>query len=179
VAGWLVALLVALALWPVIASILTDRDGFVALSSTERGAMAWVRAETPPASRFLVVTGRSWPRDRVVEWFPVLAERVSVVTPQGTEWTTDGTFGRLSEASSLAQLCASHDAACIDSWVSDTQMAFDYLYVATDAAVGCCPSLAESLRQDRRYRVVFESAAATIFLLGRPLAASDVALSRP
>jgi hypothetical protein len=100
----------------------------------------------------------------VVEWFPVLANRVSVVTPQGSEWTTDGTYQRLSDANALAKDCAGQDTACIDRWAADTGMMFDHVYVATDAATGCCPSFTQSLRGDARYRVVFESPAATIFL---------------
>ena len=164
--GWVVVGVVALALWPVIVSLLTDRDGFVALSPRERAAMEWVKDSTAQSGRFLIVSGHSWPRDRVVEWFPVLAQRVSVVTPQGTEWTTDGRFARLNEASALAQACADESDACIDRWEQSTRLEFDYVYIASDGARGCCPVLTSSLRSDSRYHSVYDEPSASIFARG-------------
>jgi hypothetical protein len=154
---------VGVALWPVISAVLTDRDGFVALSPAERLPMAWARSSTPSSARYLIITGRSWPRDRVSEWFPVLAHRVSVVTPQGTEWTTDGRFGRLGEAHARAQDCGGKDAVCIDAWAEETRIPFDYVYVAADASKACCPTLTGSLRSSGSYRLVYDQPSATIF----------------
>jgi hypothetical protein len=163
VLGWSAAALGCAVLWPVIWTVLTDRDGFVALSSAERAPMAWARSATPLGSRFLIVTGRPWPRDRVSEWFPVLAERVSVVTPQGTEWTSDGRFGRIGDASGRAQECARSDASCIEAWERETGIPYDYLYLAVDPVRDCCGALARSLRAAPGYRLVYDDSAATIF----------------
>ncbi len=152
-----------LALWPVTVVLLTDRDGFVALSPPERAAMAWASQSTPSSSRFLIITGRPWPRDRVSEWFPVLAGRVSAVTPQGTEWTSDGRFARLSDANALAQACAVNDATCLDRWREETGIGVDYVYLARDGSRRCCPALEGSLRADHRYRAVFNEPTAVVF----------------
>ena len=60
------------------------------LAKSERDAMEWVRdpANTPADSRFLVVSAfnTKWGADYVAEWFPALADRRSVSTPQGAEW---------------------------------------------------------------------------------------------
>jgi hypothetical protein len=93
----------------------------------------------------------------------VLAQRVSVVTPQGTEWTTDGRFGRLGEAHARAQECGGRDAACIDAWAEENSIPFEYVYVAADESKGCCPVLTASLRSARGYRLVYDQPAATIF----------------
>ncbi|MBW3630096.1 MAG: hypothetical protein KY464_12455 [Gemmatimonadetes bacterium] len=69
--------------------------------------MRWIAQTTSASSRFLVITGNGWEPftawawgiktgwqdDRVSEWFPVLAERVSVATPQAYEWLPDNAFG--------------------------------------------------------------------------------------
>jgi hypothetical protein len=89
---------------------------------------------------------------------------VSVVTPQGTEWTTDGRFGRLGEAHALVQECAAMDVSCIDAWAQRTGIAFDYVYVALDPSRGCCPALSTSLREAPSYRLVYDEPAATIFM---------------
>jgi len=73
-----------------------------ALTTRDRAAMAWVAHNTPATSRFMVLTdygrwrGRGlglgidtapgWGADRTSEWFPVLAARTSVATPQGYEF---------------------------------------------------------------------------------------------
>src|SRR5262245_28551346 len=69
-----------------------ETPDLVALSPDERGAMTWVSHNTPPDSRFLIVTAEGWPTDKTAEWFPVLAQRVSVDTVQGYEWVAGGAF---------------------------------------------------------------------------------------
>ena len=56
------------------------------LSADARSAMAWSRDALPTSARVVVVTGRSWYEDATSEWFPYLADRVSVATVQGYEW---------------------------------------------------------------------------------------------
>ncbi|MBN2114926.1 MAG: hypothetical protein JW730_00035 [Anaerolineales bacterium] len=52
----------------------------ISLSRSDRETMAWVKENTPPQSRFLLITntGNISPMiDSYQEWFPVLAERQS------------------------------------------------------------------------------------------------------
>ena len=83
--------------------------------------MQWVKDSTPESGRFLIVTGHSWPR--IGSWrVSRVGPAVSLVTPQGTEWTTDGRFARLNEASALAQACAEESEACISMWEQRTRL---------------------------------------------------------
>jgi len=130
----------------------------VSLSQDERAAMAWVARETPPTSRFLIISGASWQSDRSSEWFPVLAQRVSVATPQGYEWTSNVAFAQHVALHAEVQQCAGKDAACLEPGVA--QLAVNYLYVHTGAA--CC-AVAQSLAADPRYALVYDRGGTRIF----------------
>jgi len=130
----------------------------VSLSKDERAAMAWVARETPPTSRFLIISGASWQSDRSSEWFPVLAQRVSVATPQGYEWTSNVAFAQHVALHAEVQQCAGKDAACLEPGVA--RLAVNYLYVHTGAA--CC-AVAQSLAADPRYALVYDRGGTRIF----------------
>lgn len=130
----------------------------VSLSQDERATMAWVARETPPTSRFLIVSGASWQSDRSSEWFPVLAQRVSVATPQGYEWISNVAFAQHVALHTGVQQCAGKDAACLEPWVAP--LAVNYLYVHTGAA--CC-AVAQSLAADPRYALVYDRGGTQIF----------------
>jgi len=149
-----------------------------ALTAADRDAMRWAAQQTPPASRFLIVAGlspnpggqRTWGADRVAEWFPVLAQRTSVITPQGREWI--GTFAATVTNYGDAQLCAERDTSCLGDWLKKSGEDFNYLYIpkstATDGGAAsdgqnCCRLLRYSLRADSHYLVVFDGPGATIY----------------
>lgn len=101
------------------------------LGSDDRALMEWVRRSTPPDARFAVLSDETWARADEAEWFPYLADRVSVVTMQGREWLPDW---QVLEAERQA-LLACTDRACVDDWVSRHDV--DYIYLADD----CCARL--------------------------------------
>ena len=101
-ARWVMVLLAAYAVFAVVGA---QAVSLSALSASERDAMRWISRETPPSSRFLVVTSERWPVDRSSEWFPVLAQRVSVGTVQGSEWLPSGEFARRVEANDDLRTC--------------------------------------------------------------------------
>jgi hypothetical protein len=144
------------------------------LDPDDRAAMVWVRDHTPAGSGVLVVTDEEWPRDRVSEWFPVLAQRHSVATVQGYEWLRDarGAFAPKVDAYRDAQLCGEATSACIDDWAIEQQAPFDYVYLPklaeyqrgpVDHPDECCGTLRLSLLGDPRYEVVFDGPGATVF----------------
>lgn len=147
-----------------------DLPALVALSPDERAAMQWAATQTPPGSTFIVVSGiGAWPVDMVSEWFPALAERASVATPQGYEWMPDQAFiGRIFRHGE-AQACAWQDGNCLERWIPKTGTSFDYVYVRMNDA--CC-ILGNYLLADPRYDLVYNGRGAMIFAR-RPPAASD------
>lgn len=65
----------------------------IALTSSERNAMTWIKNNTPSDAEFIVLSRSfSWQDDRVAEWFPVLSDRESLTTAQGLEWVPGDVF---------------------------------------------------------------------------------------
>jgi hypothetical protein len=138
--------------------------GFLSpLSPAQRAAMRWTSAMTPPDSRFAVLSGDTWAPDRASEWFPVLAQRVSVATPQGTEWLPGREFGRRVHAHTALQACARAGVPCLAAWKREAGLAFSHVYIARRAGNPCCEILAAALRADPRFGVGFDGPGAAIF----------------
>ncbi len=134
-----------------------------ALSHDERAAMAWAAASTAPAARFVVLSGDPWSIDRSSEWFPVLAQRVSIATPQGTEWLPERQFAtRLAQHTEL-QKCAVDGLDCIAEWARANERPYDLIYVADRRTGKCCATLRAALETDPRYTMVYGSPGAAIF----------------
>lgn len=143
--------------------------GFLqSLKPAERAAMHWASDNTPPSSRFLVVTAAGWPHDRSSEWFPVLAQRQSIATVQGYEWLPNHAFARQQTIYEQAQGCARRDASCLTKWSATYHRPFTHVYVPSsevgaDATDGCCKNLVASLRGDTTYSLVYSGPGAVIF----------------
>jgi hypothetical protein len=149
----------------------------VPLSNGDRAAMTWAMKDTPANSRFLVISGSSqWWTDRQAEWFPALADRMSVATVQGTEWLTTKPFSDHVSEYNAVQRCAGQTAACLDAWSTKTDTSFDYVYVSKTVPIQASYGveggrvdkphefvLDLALRSDRRYSLVFENASAEIY----------------
>lgn len=134
-----------------------------ALTAKERAAMRWVSEKTPATSRFLVFGGSGWAIDKVGEWFPVLAERESIATVQGTEWFVKNGFIEKEAAHTRLQECNSATTACIDEWAESTRASFTHVYVTRT----CCRALIESLAKDPTYDLVYDDAGAAVFAVSR------------
>jgi hypothetical protein len=120
----------------------TYQFGFGLSSATlyppDREAMQWVSDNTPPASRFLVLTGTtSVSCDSVMEWFPALTKRQSVYTVQGTEWTEGPNFNNYVKSTYPVQKCLSDsDVSCLDTAIDRSK--YDYVYVSKVLRVDNC-----------------------------------------
>ena len=118
---WLMpAAVAAMAIYAALSAMLAGPLLLAPTSDAEQQAMAWPAANTPPSSRFLVISGDRWFADRTSEWFPVLSQRQSVATTQGYEWVQGGVFAERMKAYNAAQECAQKDAACLSDWSRDS-----------------------------------------------------------
>lgn len=147
------------------------------LMPDERRAMRWVADQTPRNSRFLIVPGNQWDGwevDKTSEWFPVLAQRASVATVQGTEWLPHAEFTRRNKQAKALRACGAAVASCLDDWSRDTGILFDHVYIPqpplppADAYRLCCKLLLASLRSDPRYTVLYDAPGAVIFRRNEP-----------
>jgi hypothetical protein len=131
----------------------------VSLTQADRNTMTWIREYTTVDSRFVLLTGIAGPElDAFQEWFPALAERKSMTTFQGTEWTLGPQF--LPWLRELRGLQACATAACMQTWVNQNQVSFDYIVVKkSDRST----ELLLSLRSDASYENIYEDVAAVIF----------------
>ena len=99
------------------------------LTSRDLQAFAWVKANTPPESRFILITQGRPLNDSASEWFPVIAERHSLATIFGYEWVNDGLFGARVEQYQELQTCMMQDIACLKQWALTFDQEFSYIYL--------------------------------------------------
>jgi hypothetical protein len=138
----------------------------VSLTPDERAAMQWVAQQTPASSRFAVIIGPEWGgwwSDRFSEWFPVLANRVSVATVQGYEWLPDKMFARRWGLYDQLQGCANWLVSCLDDWSKASGASFTHVYIPKSPATPCCALLTTLLRDDSRYTVAYDGPGAIVF----------------
>jgi hypothetical protein len=142
-----------------------------ALSLDEREAMLWVARHTPTTSRFLVVTKYGFWEDRISEWFPVLAERLSLATVQGYEWIPNAFYQRWKRFDAL-QDCATQDVSCLERWGTQSDVSFTHVYIRKgmgeldffkNEIEQCCGWLERSLKSSPHYQVVYDGAGATVY----------------
>jgi hypothetical protein len=138
----------------------------------DQTAMKWVRANTPADARFLVLTGTSSVScDSVLEWFPALTDRQSILTVQGTEWTKGANFNDYVRSTYAVQECLSEgDASCLDEAVN--RSAYDFIYLSKNQRVDNCvpldfqrtfPYFLEHMQMDNRFETIYETEDVVIF----------------
>lgn len=166
---WMPAIVsIALIGYASIGALLRDPDRstaaamLVTVSPAERAAMRWVSTSTPVASRYLVVLPRIWASNAVAEWFPVLANRTSVATVQGTEWLPNHAFTRAVAVDSAVDACANGTTACIQRVRQTDGLSFTHLFIPKSPDAPCCAALRASVRQDPRYQVLYDGPGATV-----------------
>jgi hypothetical protein len=162
-----------------IAAPVATREPLHILSIEDRDAMAWVRDFTPRDARFMVMTpAAGWWSDIQGEWFPALAERQSVATPQGREWVPDDTFNKAVQRHLDASWCGWFDTVCMRDWAETNSRPFDFVYVPIGSPVAfaneavkaerspvpdCCTSSFDSLLHSAGFRLRYRNDRVAIF----------------
>ena len=135
-----------------------------------RESMQWVKGNTFEDDKFLIITGMTNGFcDPVNEWFPALTGRQSITTLQGSEWLRGETFQTFSMATQRTQTCGMD---CVDQYVNEFGIDFDYIYLSHDTSASNCysttpmePNLALilELKNTPNFEWVFESDSAVIY----------------
>jgi hypothetical protein len=133
----------------------------VALTPADRQAFAWVAANTPSDSRFLILTGYPPLSDPVAEWFPALSGRRSLATLQGQEWNENGNFTEFMEASIALQTCFHRTPDCLADWLVENKASADYLLIRTPVMPEQNP-LIHMLETGENYTLVYQTETVTI-----------------
>ena len=163
-------LLIVFGLYALLGAYLYPFVGSTAVSSLppdERAAMAWIAANTPETSRFLVVSGLQnvW-QDQSSEWLPALSGRVSLGTVQGYEWLPGRFYQQWQHYSGL-QACGMQTIDCLEDWANTNQLDFSHIYLPKrlwwDSATSNTP-LRVSLEQAAGYQPVYENEAVVIYV---------------
>jgi hypothetical protein len=132
--------------------------------------MQWISANIPTQSRFIVITDNNWWDDPNSEWFPALAERLSVNTVQGFEWMPNqGFIKRITAYDSLRQCVQSSNVKCLDEWQRSSGEGFTYVFIPksnrnnqeTDFQINV-PRFLEGLIKSPDYSVIYDQPGATI-----------------
>lgn len=153
-----------------------SRGALDAMTPAEREALRWVAVHTPPESTFLVISPkRGWEEDYVAEWFPVLAQRKSVLTPQGAEWLPGQVHGQRVCLHSHLKDDSLREVGALERWARQYQVHFSHVYVskAPHGSVDVEP-LRRSLVASPEYSVLYDGPGGTV--LARrdgPLAPAD------
>jgi hypothetical protein len=171
IAGALVVELAASSL-----TVLNPAAPLHALSSERRSAMGWVASNLEPTARLAVITDSVWSGDQDAEWFPLLTQRRSVATVQGSEWLGQAAFEHQLDAHRALQGCVRPaSVSCVHDWLAEWPA--DYLFLPTGQLHGpsspgdCCADLRAGLRVDPAFTPVYDGPGATIFRVSRPATA--------
>jgi len=142
-----------------LASAFNPGPGLRALPEHHRVAMQWIASNTPATSRFLVVGPAGLSAGSESEWFPVLAERPSVGTYQGTEWQSPEQGLSPWERYNALQGCATASAVCLEDWAESAHSSFTHVYVREENTEALRSSLGHSVA----FALVYESDGIWIF----------------
>ena len=139
-----------------------------ALSAADREAMAWSRMSLPAEARVVVVSGRPWFEDATAEWFPYLADRVSVATVQGYEWLGSAAWQRQVDLAADLATGANDTVGALEEWAAKYEVTFDHVYLPKGRLGGalasddCCSALRRIVRDSADFLVVYDGPGATI-----------------
>lgn len=137
------------------------------ISPEDREVMQWISEHTPKNSRVYVQSGaNAWHNDYVAEWFPAIANRVSVTTVQGTEWLS--VYHEKIDAYNASIECRYADLTCIRAWAKDNNIQFEYILLASTAwpySNTVNSPLLSSLLESNDYIKVYNKGNSTLFQL--------------
>jgi len=144
------------------------------LDSSEMKAFNWVKENTPPESRFLVLSGNAPLTDPLSEWFPALTERISQGTAQGHEWLKGNKFDEVLEEAYKLQFCSTLSSECVANWSQSNSLPYDYLFIdPNDAGLlngsdDYQNALSGQLSSSNLYQLVYDHDGITIFKVENP-----------
>ena len=149
--------------------LLMEDQNLAGLPLADQVAMYWIDNNIPAESTFLILSGPSfWWNDGTSEWFPVLAQRTSLATVQGSEWQPPGSFKRQIDFHSALLDCSFKDVACIEALARQNGAHFTHIYLSgqlSDRDTGFLSPLPveRALRGSLGYKLVYDQDGKSVF----------------
>lgn len=145
------------------------------LTQENRAAFDWVVSNTPPNSRFVILTGDpALFSDSTQEWFPALTKRISLTTIQGREWLEGGQFMNTAGDLQEIQGCRFSELPldCLKKYTSDKGLRYEYIYLTKSSSTNLyregsdmrADSMVYDLERDANYLKIYENKDVVIFL---------------
>ncbi|MDB9253349.1 hypothetical protein [Halorubrum ezzemoulense] len=117
----------------------------------------WVERETSPQATFIVA-------DNFGEWFPLLAERTSLVAPRGAEWDPSGI--RAQELRERNELYDCETAECIKQIAQSQPVRTNYVIVPQEMGVDSdkeSTRMTDQLRDSEEFSCVYRNDGYSVF----------------
>ena len=133
------------------------------LDDSEMNAFNWVKKNTSPDSRFIVISGNAPFTDPISEWFPAMTDRLSLGTAQGHEWVDGKAFNTTLEDSLALQQCATSSPDCIKDWSVTNAFPYNYVFVDIAGTNEYPAALTVLLSKSGDYRAVYDLGGVVIF----------------
>jgi hypothetical protein len=140
------------------------------LSMEERSAMDWVSQNTSTNSRFIVFgQDKNWYLDKSSEWFPVIAQRKSILTVQGSEWLP-GEYKKREVMYDATRLCSVGGEDCLLEILEPQNIEFTHIYISKtldenkDLEHTNNDMLIQSLMQSSNFEDIYHNDEVIIFL---------------
>jgi hypothetical protein len=137
-----------------------------ALTVGDLEAMQWVSLNTPPGSRFLVLSDTDWWKDSTGEWFPYLSERQALNTLQGSEWLPAEGFNQILTWRKYSQQCLSQSIECLNQAQIRYEIPYNYVYLVRQTEVNPLTNtkaIELELRKHQEYDLVYEGSTGLVF----------------
>ncbi len=134
---------------------------FQFVTEEERRAMEWVKQNTLPSDRFLVLDENTNPvTSPLTEWFPALTNRKSIGTIQGAEWLAEEqNFSSRYATTSRLLKCVHETVECLNRAQPEIPR---YEYIMLSIPGGSSP-LGSALKQNNSFELVYSSSSVMIF----------------
>ncbi len=104
------------------------------LDAETRNAFQWVSTHTQPADQFLILDWQENPLlSAPLEWFPVLSDRRSITTVQGSEWLGgERGFQAQMDLAQTAHACIFQNETCLQSFSGQ----YEYILLSLEISRG-------------------------------------------
>lgn len=140
---------------------------FQVLGAEQLKAIEWVKSNTNPSDRFLILDEQGNPLlSPLTEWFPALAERRSIATIQGTEWLEgDRHYNSLYETIIDIHQCLSQDLDCLHEFQTGLPDEYEYIMLSSNrqSENESLPPLFISLNESPEFTLIYTSTDIFVF----------------